>query len=485
MQLKKLLYKVSLESVAGNMETEVNNIAFDSRKAKEGTLFVAVKGTQVDGHDFIEQSINKGAVAIICERLPDSLSSEVAYIQVNNSGKALGIVAANFYDNPSEKIKLVAVTGTNGKTTTVTLLFQLFRKLGYRCGMLSTVVNKIEDEIIPATHTTPDTLQINELLQRMINKGITHCFMEASSHAIIQERMAGLAIAGAIFTNISHDHLDYHLTFDAYIEAKKKLFDDLPSSAFALSNVDDKRGVVMLQNTKASKYFYALKSVAPYKARVLSDSINGLELEINQQMIWLTLIGTFNAYNILACYATASLLGEDDAEILTKLSAIKSAPGRFEAVAKESEVIAIVDYAHTPDALENVLKTINNFRTRNETVITVVGCGGNRDKQKRPEMASIATKYSDKVVLTSDNPRNEEPQAIIDDMMEGVSASSFKKVVSILDRKEAIKTAVMMASPNDIILVAGKGHETYQEVKGVKHHFDDREILTELLNTIG
>ncbi|MFT7269404.1 MAG: UDP-N-acetylmuramoyl-L-alanyl-D-glutamate--2,6-diaminopimelate ligase [Roseivirga sp.] len=482
--LKDILYKVSLQSTAGSTDLDVKSLAFDSRKVENGTVFIATKGTQSDGHDFIDQAIDQGAIAIVCEQLPINLKPDITYVEVKNSSEALGIMAANFYDNPSEKLKLVGVTGTNGKTTCVTLLFQVFRKLGYNVGLLSTVINQVNDEVIVATHTTPDALQINELLAKMLAKGCTHCFMEASSHAIVQYRVAGLSFNGAIFTNLSHEHLDYHKTFDEYIKAKKMLFDGLPSTAFALTNADDKRGMVMLQNTKASKYRYALKSMADFKARILSNTINGLELDVAGHNVWFKLIGDFNAYNLMAVYGTAVLLEESSEEVLRVMSEVNTAPGRFEQVITNTGITAIVDYAHTPDALENVLKTIKVFRTGNEKVITVVGCGGNRDSAKRPEMAKIACNLSDKVVLTSDNPRFEEPITIIEEMQKGVSPTNYKKTLVMADRREAIKVACSMAEPKDIILVAGKGHETYQEVKGERFPFDDREVLKEMLNLI-
>lgn len=483
--LKDILYKVSLKATAGNMELEINQIVFDSRKVVPGCLFVAVRGTQVDGHHFIDGAIEQGAVAILAEELPADHKPEVTYLQVADSAEALGIVAANFYGNPSEKLQMVAVTGTNGKTTTATLLYKLFRALGYNAGLLSTVKNLVNDQEIAATHTTPDALQLNELLARMLEQSCTFCFMEASSHAIIQRRMSGLKLAGAIFTNISHDHLDYHQTFDAYIAAKKLLFDELPKSAWALSNADDKRGMVMLQNTRAEKNTYALKKPADFKARLISNTLQGLELDVNQKNIWFKLIGDFNAYNLLAAYGAAVLLGEDSDEVLIQLSGISTAPGRFEQINTDGGVVAVVDYAHTPDALENVLKTISNFRTGNEQVITVVGCGGNRDKAKRPLMAGIGAAFSDKLILTSDNPRNEEPEVILADMQAGLSPVHMRKLLTIIDRKEAIRTACMMAQKGDIVLVAGKGHETYQEIKGVKYPFDDKEVLSEMLRLFG
>ncbi|UII23237.1 UDP-N-acetylmuramoyl-L-alanyl-D-glutamate--2,6-diaminopimelate ligase [Fulvivirga ligni] len=480
--LKDILYKVSLVSTSGDMEREVKSIAFDSRKVEEDTLFVAIKGTQSDGHEFIEKAIASGATVVVCEEMPGEINPAVTYVAVADSSRALGFISSNFYGEPSTKLKLVGVTGTNGKTTVATLLFNLYVKMGYKTGLLSTVNNRIGDEIIPSSHTTPDALSLNQLLAKMVESGCEYAFMEVSSHAIQQERIAGQLFAGAIFTNISHDHLDYHKTFDAYISAKKKLFDDLPSTAFALVNVDDKRGRIMLQNTKATKNTFALKSVAEFKGKMIANTLQGLEMDINNKNVWFRLIGDFNAYNLLAVYATSVLLGKDADEVLTQLSVLEGAPGRFEQVISPSKITAIVDYAHTPDALQNVLETINNFRTGNERVITVVGCGGNRDKTKRPLMASIACKLSDKVILTSDNPRNEDPMEIIKDMQEGVGPVDYKKTVVIADREEAIKTSCMLAGENDIILVAGKGHETYQEINGVKHPFDDKEVLSRMLN---
>jgi UDP-N-acetylmuramoyl-L-alanyl-D-glutamate--2,6-diaminopimelate ligase len=481
--LKDILYKVSLTSTIGDMEVKVKDIVFDSRKVEADTVFVAIRGTQVDGHDFIKLALDNGATVIVCEQLPDLIKEGITYVQVVNTSRALGVMAANYFENPSEKLKLVAVTGTNGKTTTVTLLFQLFSEMGYNVGLLSTVENKINETTIPATHTTPDALTTQSLLKKMVEAGCTHCFMEASSHAIVQERMAGLQISGAVFTNISHDHLDYHGTFDEYIKAKKKLFDDLPKDAFALVNADDKRGLVMLQNCKSAHQTYGLKYPADYKAKILSNTIEGLELDVNNRQIWFRMIGQFNAYNILAVFGTAMLLGEEEEEVLMQLSKVKGAQGRFDKITM-SGITAIVDYAHTPDALENVLKTIQGVRSGGEKVITVVGCGGNRDKTKRPVMAKIATQFSDKVILTSDNPRFEEPMAILKDMESGVNPVDFKKTLIIEDRREAIKTAGILAQKGDIILIAGKGHETYQEVKGTKYPFDDRQVVKEILDLL-
>lgn len=481
--LKDILYKVSLVSTSGDMEVDVKNIVFDSRKVEEGSAFVAIAGTQVNGHDYIDGALEKGAAAIVCEDLPENLKEGITWVQVGDSAKALGIMASNYYGNPSDEIQVVAITGTNGKTTTATLLHQLFIAMGYSTGLLSTVENKINEEVIPATHTTPDAVSVQALLRKMVDSGCTHCFMEASSHAIVQERIAGLKLAGAVFTNISHDHLDYHKTFDEYIKAKKKLFDDLPKDAFALVNSDDKRGMVMLQNCKANHQTFALKSPADFKAKIISNTLEGLELDINGKLVWFRLIGAFNAYNLLGVLGTAILLGEDEEEVLTTLSSIRGAKGRFDRISIGG-ITAIVDYAHTPDALDNVLKTINGVRTGGEQLITVVGCGGNRDKTKRPIMAKMAVQESDKAILTSDNPRFEDPEEILKDMQAGVGPTERRKTLTIVDRKEAIRTACMLSQPGDIILVAGKGHEDYQEIKGVKHHFDDAEVVTEFLTEL-
>lgn len=482
--LEYLIKNIKCISITGNTHQPIANITFDSRKVQAETLFVAIKGTANDGHAFIPSAIEKGATAIVCEQATDLADKhpQVCFVVVQDSSVALGQLASAFYDFPSHKLKIVAVTGTNGKTTNVTLLYQLFQSLGYKVGMLSTVQNWVDKTPYEATHTTPDPIQINQLMHQMVQQGCTHCFMEASSHAIHQNRMAGLSLTGAVFTNITHDHLDYHGTFDNYIAAKKKLFDDLSSSAFALVNVDDKRGSVMVQNTKATIHTFALKNMAEFKARMLSNSLHGLELSINHQNVWFQLIGEFNAYNLLGVYAVAVLLGENEQKVLTHLSALKGAKGRFETVISNQGVIGIVDYAHTPDALENVLKTITELRTRNEKVITIVGCGGNRDAAKRPVMAKIATHYSDIVVLTSDNPRFEDPEEILKQMQSGVPGQHFKKTHTITDRREAISFANGLAHKGDIILLAGKGHEDYQEIAGVKHRFDDREELVKAFN---
>jgi len=480
-ELKDILYKVHITSTSGSMNIEVKGICFDSRKVQPGFLFVAVKGTQSDGHAFIEKATMLGAIAIVAEKLPEAISEKATYVTVKDSAKALGIIASNFYGNPSAKLKLVGVTGTNGKTTVATLLFKLFTSLGYRCGMLSTVVNNIVDKQIPSTHTTPDPIQINELLIQMLNEKCTHCFMEVSSHAVAQGRVEGLNFTGGLFTNITHDHLDYHHTFESYIRAKKGFFDGLSSEAFSLVNIDDKRGMVMLQNCKARKHTYGLKKMADFKAKIITNSIEGLELEIGERNVWFRLIGDFNAYNLLTVYGAACLLGEDSETVLMKLSALTGASGRFELIMPGSKFTAIVDYAHTPDAVKNVLETIEHFRSGNEQVITVLGCGGDRDRTKRPLMAAIACKYSSKVIFTSDNPRSEDPMEIIKEMQTGVGHTDAKKTLVMVDREEAIKTACMLAKEKDIILVAGKGHENYQEIKGVKYPFDDREVLSRML----
>jgi UDP-N-acetylmuramoyl-L-alanyl-D-glutamate--2,6-diaminopimelate ligase len=479
--LRDILYKVNITSTSGDMNLEVNGVAFDSRKVKKDFLFVAIKGHATDGHEFIDKAVKSGASVIVCQKLPDEVSDKATFITVKSSAKALGIIASNFYGNPSQKLKLIGVTGTNGKTTVATLLYKLFSSLNYKVGMLSTVVNKIVDKEIIATHTTPDPIQINELLVQMLEAGCTHCFMEVSSHAVDQGRIEGLHFTGAMFTNITHDHLDYHHTFESYIRAKKGFFDGLSSDAFALVNIDDKRGMVMLQNTKAEKKTYGLKKMADFKSKIITNSIIGLELEIANKNVWFKLIGDFNAYNLLSVYGAACLLGEDPEMVLLKLSSLTGANGRFELVRPGSKFTAIVDYAHTPDALKNVLETIEHFRSGTENVISVVGCGGDRDRTKRPLMAAIACKYSNKVIFTSDNPRSEDPMEIIREMQKGVGPSEAKKTLVMADREEAIKTACMLAKEKDIILVAGKGHETYQEIKGVKYPFDDKEVLDRML----
>lgn len=478
--LTDILYGINLIEVHGRTNISIREIYSDSRKVIRESLFVAVRGTQSDGHDFIETAIEKGASVIIAEILPGKLLDTIVYIKVKESSRALAQAAHNFYDQPSQKLKLIAVTGTNGKTTIVTLLYQLFRSLGYKCGLLSTIENKIEEKILPATHTTPDPLQLNKLLDQMVKAGCTHAFMEASSHALDQNRIAALQFTGALFTNLTRDHIDYHKTVNRYLAAKKKLFDELPAEAFALVNADDKNGKVMVQNTKAQVKTYSIQSPADFTARVLENSFDGLVLTIGGQEIITQVVGMFNASNLLAIYGTAILLKEDNTRVLTNLSLLRPAQGRFETIISSNEKIAgIVDYAHTPDALEKVLGTLKSIRSGNETLITVVGCGGDRDRGKRPQMAHIAYEMSDKLVLTSDNPRSEDPDAIIDEMKKGLLGYKTGKVLSITDRREAIKAAVSLARAHDIILVAGKGHEKYQEIKGVKYPFDDKEILLE------
>jgi UDP-N-acetylmuramoyl-L-alanyl-D-glutamate--2,6-diaminopimelate ligase len=480
--LSDILYKAGLIEVNGSTNVAITSMTFDSRKVEKDGLFVATRGTQSDGHDFIEKAISLGAVAVVCEEFPATINEKVSYAKVSDSAAALGIMAANFYDHPSEALKLVGVTGTNGKTTTVTLLFQLFRAMGNKAGMFTTVRNMINSEEIPSTHTTPDAVELNRLLRKMADAGCKYAFMEVSSHSVVQKRISGLHFTGGVFTNITHDHLDYHKTFDEYLKAKKTFFDQLPSDAFALTNKDDKNGGVMLQNTRALKRSYSVLSSADYKCRILENHFTGLQLNIDSTEMWSKLIGSFNAYNLLAVYATAMLLGQDKMNVLTTLSTLGSVEGRFQYVRNDNGVTGIVDYAHTPDALQNVLKTINDIRTGNEQVITVVGCGGDRDTAKRPVMAGIACELSDRVILTSDNPRSEDPETILAQMQKGVEKHNTKKTLSITDRKEAIRTAVALARPGDIVLVAGKGHEKYQEIKGVKYPFDDMEMLKENLN---
>nr|WP_154781743.1 UDP-N-acetylmuramoyl-L-alanyl-D-glutamate--2,6-diaminopimelate ligase [Flavobacterium sp. LC2016-13] len=483
--MKDILYKVAIESVTGSTEIDVHKIDFDSRKIEANDVFVAIRGSLSDGHDYIEKAIQLGATAIICDTLPENVAKGITYIKVKDTNTALAFMAANYFGNPSEKLKLVGVTGTNGKTTIASLLFQLFQKAGFKVGLLSTVKIVVDETEYNATHTTPDSLTINHYLNEMIEAGVTHCFMEVSSHGIHQKRTEALHFVGGIFTNLSHDHLDYHPTFAEYRDVKKSFFDSLPKTAFALSNIDDKNGTVMLQNTVARKFTYALKTYADFKAQILESQLSGLLLKVNDNEVWVKLIGTFNAYNVLAIYGTAVELGMDSLEALRLLSDLESVSGRFQYIISEGNITAIVDYAHTPDALENVLKTIDDIRTKNEQLITVVGCGGNRDKTKRPIMAKIAADFSDKAILTSDNPRNEDPEVILDEMEKGIEAHNYKKMLRITDRKQAIKTACQLAQPNDIILIAGKGHETYQEINGVRHHFDDMETVKEILDQLG
>lgn len=485
MILQDVLYKVPIRTVAGSTAVEVSDLQLDSRKVKPGAAFIAVKGAAADGHLFIDKAIENGAAVVVCEVWPSVIREQVVYVQAENSAVAAGYMAHNFYGRPSERLKLTGVTGTNGKTTIATLLYKLFTRLGYTCGLISTVENRIGETVIPATHTTPDAVSLNSLLNQMADAGCSHVFMETSSHAVHQHRIAGLQYAGGIFSNITHDHLDYHKTFDEYIRVKKSFFDSLPSTAFAISNADDKRGTVMLQNTGAKKYYYSLKTVADFKGRILDNSLNGLLMTVNEVEVNFLLIGEFNAYNLLAVYGAAICLGEDKQEVLTALSVLTGAEGRFDyQVSANERIIGIVDYAHTPDALLNVLATIKKLKKGYEQVITVVGCGGDRDKTKRPVMAAAACEHSDRVIFTSDNPRSEEPEQIIRDMEEGLSAAYRRKYISITDRKEAIKTAISLAQKEDIILVAGKGHEKYQEIKGVRNHFDDKEIVTEFFKLL-
>jgi len=482
--LKEIMYKVAIEAVKGSTDIAVNKMDFDSRNVGANDVFVAIRGTISDGHDYIEKAIWQGVIAVVCDTFPETITKGITYIQVKDTNKALAYMAANYFGNPSQNLKLVGITGTNGKTTIASLLYQLFKKAGYKVGLLSTVKILVDNKEYKATHTTPDSITINHYLKEMVDNGVEYCFMEVSSHGIHQKRTEGLHFAGGVFTNLSHDHLDYHATFAEYRDVKKSFFDNLPKTAFALSNIDDKNGQVMLQNTAARKLTYALKSYADYKAQILENQLSGLLLKINGNEVWAKLIGTFNAYNLLAIYGTAVQLGIEGLEVLRLLSDLESVSGRFQFIVSDSNITAIVDYAHTPDALENVLKTINDIRTKNEQLITVVGCGGNRDKAKRPIMASIATELSDKVILTSDNPRNEDPDSIIQEMEQGVAPQNYKKSLSIIDRKQAIKTACQLAHSNDIILIAGKGHETYQEIQGIRHDFDDMKIVKEILEQL-
>lgn len=482
--LKDILYKAGIEEVAGNTSVAIESVCFDSRNATEGALFVAVRGTKVDGHNFIDQVISNGTVAIVCEEFPAELKSGITYVRVRDTAIALAHICSNFFDQPSSKIKLIGVTGTNGKTTSVTLLHSLFTKLGYKCGLLSTVRNLIDNIEIASTHTTPDPLQLNKLLSQMVDAGCAYCFMEVSSHSVVQHRITGLSFVGGLFTNITRDHLDYHKTFDEYIRAKKGFFDVLDENAFALVNADDRNHKIMLQNTKAATRTFSQKSVSDYKVKVLENTFSGLLLSIDGNDVLCRLVGSFNAYNLLGVYATAIECGEDKMNVLTALSSLIPPDGRFEYLTSENGVNGIIDYAHTPDALQNVLLTIKDIRTGNEQVITIVGCGGDRDAGKRPQMASIACEYSDKVILTSDNPRSEDPELIIAQMREGVPGQYYRKTLSITDRKEAVRTAVALSKPGDIILLAGKGHEKYQEIKGVKIPFDDKQVLADSFQLI-
>ncbi|MCZ4319490.1 UDP-N-acetylmuramoyl-L-alanyl-D-glutamate--2,6-diaminopimelate ligase [Aequorivita viscosa] len=482
--LKDILYKVTIESVVGSTSVAINNLEFDSRNVSLNDVFIAIKGTISDGHQYIKKAADQGALAIICEELPEYIINGITYVQVANTHSALAIMAANYFGNPSEELKLVGITGTNGKTTVSSLLYQLFKKAGMEAGLLSTVKIMVGDSKYKTSHTTPDSLTINSYLRKMVDAGVEFCFMEVSSHGIHQKRTEALRFAGGIFTNLSHDHLDYHKDFAAYRDVKKSFFDGLPKSAFALVNVDDKNGLVMLQNTKATKYTYALKSYADYKAQILESQFSGQLLKINNQDVWVKLIGDFNAYNLLAIFGASQLLGLEELEILQIMSTLDSVDGRFQYLISETKITAIVDYAHTPDALQNVLKTINSIRTGNEAVITVVGCGGDRDDQKRPVMGEIAATLSTRVVFTSDNPRTENPEKIIEQIEAGVPAVHYKKTISITNRKEAIKAACQMAEENDIILIAGKGHETYQEINGERFDFDDFKIVNQTLTAL-
>lgn len=477
MKVSEILVNCNLRAIIGDKDLDIQKVSFDSRKVEAGTMFFAVRGTQVDGHAYIDKAIELGASAIVCEILPEEQKEGVTYIQVDNSAYTLGVAASNFYGNPSKSLKLTGVTGTNGKTTIATLLYRLFTDAGYACGLLSTIENIVDREVIPSTHTTPDPVELNALLRQMVDKGCEYAFMEVSSHAVDQDRIAGLQFAGGIFTNLTHDHLDYHKTMANYRDAKKKFFDNLSSDAFALTNLDDKNGAVMLQNTRAKRLSYALRHDADFKGKVLESHFEGMLMKVNGTELYTRLVGGFNASNVLAIYGAAIALGFDPEELLVEISKLKGANGRFDMVYSECGIVGIVDYAHTPDALENVLKTINEVRCHKETLFTVVGCGGNRDTTKRPEMAVVAAQYSDRVILTSDNPRDEEPEEIIRQMKEGLDEAGRRKTISITDRHEAIRAAVAFATEGDIILLAGKGHEDYQIIKGVKRHFDDKEEL--------
>ncbi len=479
-KLKNILKNVNVNNLTGNTDIDINNIVFDSRKVTKGDLFIAVKGINTDGHQYIDKAVNNGARAVVSEKTQNQTYKGVCFIIVDDSADATGLIASNYYDNPSSKLKLTGITGTNGKTTTATLLYRLFLSLGYKAGLISTVKNCINEKEIQAKYTTPDAIEFNRLLNEMCENDCEYCFAEVSSHAISLKRINGLTFSGGVFTNITHDHLDYHKTFKKYIETKKTFFDTLPKEAFALTNIDDKNGEIVLQNTKANKYTYGLNNLSDYHAKVIEKHIEGMMLTLNETEIWTTLTGKFNAYNILCVYAVAEIYGENKEEILTKLSALQPVRGRFETINKNG-ITAIIDYAHTPDALENVLQTIKDIKNKNQELITVVGTGGDRDKTKRPIMAKIALKYSNKVILTSDNPRTENPECILDDMYKGVENGNCLKVIRITNREEAIKTARIISAKGDIILIAGKGHETYQEINGVRNHFDDKEVILKYL----
>lgn len=481
-QLTNILINTGFAEIIGKPDRVVSSVCFSSKNVEKGSLFVAVKGTTADGHNFISDAIQRGAAVIVCENIPEQKVSEITYIKVPDSSYALGVLCDNFFDHPSSKLKLVGVTGTNGKTTIATLLYQSFLNLGFKTGLLSTICNKINEKIIPATHTTPDPFMLNDLMNEMVAAGCEYCFMEVSSHSIVQNRITGLNFAGGIFTNITHDHLDYHKTFDKYIEAKKAFFDRLPETAFALTNIDDRNGSVMIQNTKAKKYTYGLKQMADFKCRLIENRIDGMQLNLDGTELWCKLVGQFNAYNITAIYATALLLGQEKEQVLTLLSGLDAAEGRFESIKDNNNIVAIIDYAHTPDALKNVLSTIGQIQQGNGNIITVVGAGGDRDKTKRPEMGKIASAMSQKVIFTSDNPRSEDPEVIVQEMMSGLDITEKKNALVIINRHEAIKVAYSLAQPGDIILIAGKGHEKYQDVKGVKHPFDDKQIINEIMN---
>ena len=485
MLLRDILYKVSLETIQGNTAIDINKIEFDSRQIAEGDVFVAIKGKLTDGHHYIKKAVKLGAIAVVCEILPSNLNNEVTYIQVKDSQQSLALMASNYYENPSENLKLVGITGTNGKTTIASLLYQLFQNAGYTVGLLSTVKIMVANKEFATSHTTPDSLTINRYLAAMSKEGVEFCFMEVSSHGIAQKRVEGLTFAGGAFTNLSHDHLDYHKSFKEYRDVKKQFFDRLPPRAFALTNADDKNGDFMLQNCKAKKYKYALKSYADYRGQILENSLNGLLLKINDREVWTKLIGNFNGYNLLTIYGIADQLGLEPIEILQLISELNSVSGRFQYLISKQRITAIVDYAHTPDALKNVLVTINSIRTNNETLITVVGCGGDRDQEKRPIMGEIAASMSNKVIFTNDNPRTENPSAILEQIEKGVSPQDYKKVLTITDRKQAIRTACQLADQEDIILIAGKGHENYQETNGERIEFDDFEIVKEELDKMG
>ena len=485
MILRQILDNVKILEIVGKLETEISEIIFDSRKVIENSLYIAIKGTLVDGHQYIPSAIEKGAKAILCEVLPEQKEEGITYIKVENSSKVLGLLASNFYGNPSEKLTLVGITGTNGKTSVSTLLFDIFKKMGYSSVLISTVEYRIGDEVFPSTHTTPDIITLNKILYKAVEQGCQYAFMEVSSHGIHQGRIDGLNFRIAGFTNITHDHLDYHKTFLEYLNTKKRFFDELPQTAVAITNIDDKNGLVMLQNTKAKKKTYALKTLADYQGKLLEADFNGMLLNFNSKEFWTTLTGKFNVYNLLLVFAIARELGFEENEILTVISQLKRVNGRFETLKSEGGIVFVVDYAHTPDALENILDSINDIRTKNERLITVFGCGGDRDKEKRPEMGKVATRKSTLAIITSDNPRTEDLTQIIKEIETGIEVENFSKYTTIPDRKEAIKMAIKFAEPKDVILVAGKGHETYQEINGVRHHFDDKEVILELTKLMG